>query len=35
VTLTPEDMARIEEAAPAGAATGERYPEMAMKMVNG
>jgi aryl-alcohol dehydrogenase-like predicted oxidoreductase len=26
VTLTPEDMARIEAAAPAGAAAGERYP---------
>ena len=35
VTLSPADMARIDIAAPAGAATGERYPEMAMKMVNG
>lgn len=26
VTLTPQDMARIEAAAPAGAAAGERYP---------
>ena len=28
VTLTPEDLARIAEAAPKGAAAGERYPDM-------
>lgn len=35
VALTPEDLARIDEIAPKGAAVGERYPEMAMKVVNG
>jgi len=35
VDLSEEDMARIDRAAPAGAAAGERYPEQAMKMVNG
>jgi aryl-alcohol dehydrogenase-like predicted oxidoreductase len=35
VELSPEDLSRIEAAAPAGAAKGERYPEQAMKMVNG
>jgi aryl-alcohol dehydrogenase-like predicted oxidoreductase len=28
LTLTPEDLARIDEAAPVGAASGERYPDM-------
>jgi aryl-alcohol dehydrogenase-like predicted oxidoreductase len=35
VALTPEDLARIDEIAPKGVAVGERYPEMAMKVVNG
>ena len=33
VELTPDDLARIDEAAPQGAAAGTRYPEAAMKMV--
>ena len=28
VTLTADDLARIEEAAPLGAAAGDRYPDM-------
>ncbi len=28
IELTPEDLARIDEAAPAGVAAGERYPDM-------
>ncbi len=32
--LDSQDLARIAEAAPRGAAAGERYPEMAMKRVN-
>lgn len=32
--LTPEDLARMNELFPKGVAAGERYPEMAMKMVN-
>jgi aryl-alcohol dehydrogenase-like predicted oxidoreductase len=28
VTLTPEDLARIDEAAPVGATVGARYPDM-------
>ena len=28
VELTSEDLSRIEEAAPKGAAAGERYPDM-------
>lgn len=35
VTLSSEDLARIDEVAPKGAAAGERYPETAMRMVNG
>jgi aryl-alcohol dehydrogenase-like predicted oxidoreductase len=34
ITLTPEDLARINEVAPKGVAAGERYPEMGMKVVN-
>jgi aryl-alcohol dehydrogenase-like predicted oxidoreductase len=33
--LSPEDLARIEKAAPRGAAAGPRYPESMMKVVNG
>jgi aryl-alcohol dehydrogenase-like predicted oxidoreductase len=35
VSLTPDDLARINEIAPQGAAAGERYPERGMKVVNG
>jgi aryl-alcohol dehydrogenase-like predicted oxidoreductase len=35
ITFTPEELARINEIAPRGVAVGERYPEMAMKAVNG
>ncbi len=34
VELTSEDLARINELLPKGAAAGERYPAMAMKAVN-
>lgn len=34
ITLTPEDLARINEVAPKGVAAGDRYPEMGMKVVN-
>ena len=34
LTFTPDDLARINELAPKGVAAGERYPEMAMKVVN-
>jgi aryl-alcohol dehydrogenase-like predicted oxidoreductase len=34
VVLTDEDMARINEAFPAGAASGNRYPDAAMRNVN-
>ena len=34
VELAEEDLRRIEEAAPAGAAAGERYPEAGMQSVN-
>jgi len=34
VTLTPEDLRRIDEVAPKGAAAGMRYPEAAMASVN-
>jgi aryl-alcohol dehydrogenase-like predicted oxidoreductase len=34
VSLTPQDLARINQLLPRGAASGERYPEMAMKRVN-
>jgi aryl-alcohol dehydrogenase-like predicted oxidoreductase len=32
--LTPDDLARLEAVAPRGAASGERYPEAMLKMVN-
>ena len=35
VTLTAQDLARINETAPQGVAAGERYPERAMEVVNG
>jgi len=35
ITFTQEELARIDEIAPKGVAAGERYPEMAMKAVNG
>ncbi len=35
VTLTAQDLARINEIAPQGVAAGERYPERAMQVVNG
>ncbi|MBD3401794.1 aldo/keto reductase [candidate division GN15 bacterium] len=35
VTLTADDMDKIDEVAPIGAAEGTRYPEQAMSMVNG
>jgi len=34
VTLTPDDLRRIDEAAPRGAATGTRYPEQTLQAVN-
>ncbi|MDE2089470.1 MAG: aldo/keto reductase [Gammaproteobacteria bacterium] len=34
VTLTPDDLRRLEETFPMGAAAGERYPQAAMQMVN-
>jgi aryl-alcohol dehydrogenase-like predicted oxidoreductase len=34
VTLTPEDLRRIDEVAPRGAAAGDRYPAAMMGMVN-
>ena len=34
VTLTPADLARIDEAFPLGAAAGARYPEATMASVN-
>ena len=34
VSLSPEDLARIDEVAPKGVAAGERYPEGGMKVVN-
>ncbi|MBB6729489.1 aldo/keto reductase [Cohnella zeiphila] len=34
VELTPEDLARIDEAAPKGAASGERYNEVSMRTLN-
>jgi len=33
VTLTPADLARLDEVAPPGAAAGTRYPEAGMKAV--
>lgn len=35
VQLTPSDLQRIEEVAPKGAASGLRYPEAMMNLVNG
>lgn len=34
ITLEPRDLARLDQAFPAGAASGPRYPEHAMKRVN-
>jgi aryl-alcohol dehydrogenase-like predicted oxidoreductase len=34
VRLTPEDLRRIEEVFPSGAAAGDRYPEHMMQLVN-
>jgi aryl-alcohol dehydrogenase-like predicted oxidoreductase len=34
LALSPEDLARLEEIAPPGAAAGERYPERGMRMVD-
>jgi len=34
IQLTGKDLARIDEAAPKGAAAGPRYPEVMMGMVN-
>jgi aryl-alcohol dehydrogenase-like predicted oxidoreductase len=34
IELTPEDLARIDEIAPKGAAAGDRYPPSAMQAVN-
>jgi len=34
LTLTPDDLERLNEAAPKGATAGDRYPERAMKVVN-
>jgi aryl-alcohol dehydrogenase-like predicted oxidoreductase len=35
ITFTPEELSGIDEIVPVGAAAGARYPEMAMKAVNG
>jgi aryl-alcohol dehydrogenase-like predicted oxidoreductase len=35
VTLTTDDLRRIEEVAPKGAVSGQRYPESMMQLVNG
>jgi aryl-alcohol dehydrogenase-like predicted oxidoreductase len=35
IALTPEDLRRIDEAAPRGVAAGLRYPETMMKLLNG
>jgi aryl-alcohol dehydrogenase-like predicted oxidoreductase len=34
VTLSPDDLVRLNEAAPKGGTAGERYAERAMKVVN-
>jgi len=34
LTLSPQDLARINEVAPKGVTAGDRYPEHAMKVVN-
>ncbi len=35
ITLTPEELRRIEEIAPRGAASGTRYPDEMMSLING
>jgi aryl-alcohol dehydrogenase-like predicted oxidoreductase len=35
IKMTPEDLARIDEVAPKGAASGTRYPESMMRALNG
>lgn len=35
IKLTPEDLRRIEETFPYGSASGQRYPEHMMAIVNG
>lgn len=35
VTVTPQDLRRIEEVAPKGVASGQRYPSTMMQLVNG
>ncbi len=35
IVLTAEDLKRLDEVAPPGAAAGSRYPDWAMKFVNG
>ncbi len=35
ITLTPEDLERLNEIAPVGAAAGERYAERSMRFLNG
>jgi aryl-alcohol dehydrogenase-like predicted oxidoreductase len=35
ITLTTEELARIDEVAPKGAASGTRYPEIMMRALNG
>ena len=35
VKLTPDDLRQIDEAMPQGAAAGERYPEVTMRLLNG
>ena len=34
VRLTPEDLRRIDEVFPSGAAAGDRYPQHMMQLVN-
>ena len=34
VSLSPEDLERIDDVAPKGVAAGERYPEAAMRVIN-
>jgi aryl-alcohol dehydrogenase-like predicted oxidoreductase len=34
VVLTPDDLHQLDEVAPRGAASGERYPEAAMGALN-
>ena len=35
LTLTPDDLAKIEAISPKGSVAGDRYPEVGMKLVNG